>query len=59
MKGLLTFYKYLGMSLHTDETDEENGYKSYKVRSVLETFSEKSNSEISDYIIVIGERQTI
>lgn len=47
------------MLLQTDETDEENGYRSYKVISVLETFFEKSSSEISDYIIVIGERQTI
>lgn len=30
------------MSLHTDETDEENGYRSDKVRSVLETFSERN-----------------
>lgn len=27
----------LRMSLHSDETDEENGYRSYKVMSVLET----------------------
>lgn len=39
VKGLLkkSFYKCSRMSLHTDETDEENGYRSYKVRSVLET----------------------
>lgn len=34
------------MSLHTDETEEENGYRSYKVMPVLETFFVKSSSEI-------------
>lgn len=48
------------MSLQTDETDEESGYRSYKVMSVSETFFEKSSSEISDYLIAVtGESQTI